>query len=169
MAQEPNGNEKTIPTVSSMAPEYPRHRNAIIVICLLVGLAILVGGAFFLAGKFKTSFDSFLENPHTLVTRFIKGFDTYTVCESFLMDNLERFPQLGKNPTFYPVKQEYRFDNRRRTAKTVMRLQSSAGQKSIYFYLEKRKGTWHINAVVLGHPDGTFETLYPPSKKKNAA
>ena len=155
---------RTLPTVSSVSPAYPKYRNALIIGCVILVIMAVLWGGYLLTRGAGRSFEKLKQNPVEFITRLFKRLKTYEVCEAFLIQNQGRFPQLGENLQFYPTKQEFRVFNRDKTARTTIRVVGSAGPKNVHFLLKRRNGTWHINSVLLEHMNGTIEVLYSEEK-----
>lgn len=148
-------------TVTSMTPRYPRHRDKVIIACILLFMAALLGGGYLITRHVTRTFERIKENPVGFIGGLFKKLDTYDVCEAFLREHQDRYPQLGQHITYHVIKHEYRIHNKEKTARTVFRLQGNAGEKTLHFLLVRKNETWRITTVLLEGMDGRFDVLFP--------
>lgn len=151
-------------SVSSMSPEYPRRRDALI-ICVVTAIFIivLVGGYFLIRGT-GTPWLRFTQNPIQYLTRLINGYETYQVCEAFLRRNDNLFRNLGRNRRFSLVREEIRIQKGVKRAKVIIKAEGSEDTKKVLFWLRKRRGRWRISSVAMELENGRFKTVYPKPK-----
>ena len=148
-------------SVMSMSPKYPKHRDALIKVIVIAVLAIVLAAGYLLFGRTQTAFREFTQSPIRYLTRFINGYETYKVCESYLRNNKRLFRGLGRDLRFTVVKEEIRVQKGERTAKLIVKAKGSSGSRNVLFQLKKRQGRWRIFYVGIELPNGEYETLYP--------
>ena len=148
-------------SVMSMSPKYPKHRDALIKVIVIAVVAIVLAAGYLLFGRTQTAFREFTQSPIEYLTRFINGYETYKVCESYLLNNKGLFRGLGRDLRFTVVKEEIRVQKGERTAKLIVKAKGSSGSRNVLFQLKKRQGRWRIFYVGMELPNGEYETLYP--------
>ncbi len=151
-------------SVMSMSPKYPKHRDALIIGLAALFLVIVLVVGHFLLGRTQTAFRQFTQNPINYLTRFINGYETYKVCESYIRHNQELFRGLGRDLRFTVVKEEIRVLKGEKTARLLVKAKGRSGAQNVLFQLEKRQGRWRIFYVGIELPNGQYETLYPKRK-----
>ena len=151
-------------TVMSMSPAYPKHRDALIIGVVTVFLIIVLAVGYLLLGRTQTAFREFTQNPINYLTRFINGYETYKVCESYLRRNQKLFRGLGRDLRFTVVKEEIRVLKGERTARLLVKAKGRSGTQNVLFQLRKRRGRWRIYYVGIELPDGKYKTLYPKQR-----
>jgi hypothetical protein len=151
-------------SVMSMSPKYSKHRDALIIGVVAVFLVIVLAVGYLLLGRTQTAFREFTQNPIEYLTRFINGFETYKVCESYLRRNQKLFRGLGRDLRFTVVKEEIRVLKGEKTARLLVKAKGSSGTQNVLFQLKKRQGRWRIAYVGIELPDGKYKTLYPKQR-----
>ena len=155
---------KTPYTVMGMSPAYPRHRDALIIGAAALFLVIILVVGYLLLGRTEAAFREFRQNPIHYLTRFINGYETYKVCESYIRRNQELFRGLGRDLRFTVVKEEIRVLEGEKTARLLVKAKGRSGAQNVLFQLKKRQGRWRITYVGIELPNGEYETLYPKRK-----
>lgn len=153
-----------VSSVMSMSPKYPKHRDALIIGVVAVFLVIVLAAGYLLLGRSQTAFRKFTQNPIEYLTRFINGYETYKVCESYLRRNQKLFRGLGRDLRFTVVKEEIRVLKGEKTARLLVKAKGSSGSQNVLFQLKKRQGRWRISYVGIELPDGKYKTLYPKQR-----
>jgi hypothetical protein len=148
-------------SVMSMSPKYPKHRDALIKGVVVAVVVIVLSAGYLLFGRTQTAFREFTQSPIKYLTRFIDGYETYKVCESYLRSNKGLFRGLGRDLRFTVVKEEIRVHKGERTAKLIVKAKGSSGTRNVLFQLKKHQGRWRIFYVGIELPNGEYETLYP--------
>jgi hypothetical protein len=151
-------------TVMGMSPAYPKHRDTLIIGVVAVSLVIVLAVGYFLLGRTQTAFREFTQNPINYLIRFINGYETYRVCESYLRGNQKLFHGLGRDLRFTVVKEEIRVQKGEKTARLLVKAKGSSGIQNVLFQLKKRQGRWRIFYVGIELPNGEYETLYPKQR-----
>jgi hypothetical protein len=151
-------------SVISMSPKYPKHRDALIIGVVALFLVTVLAVAYLLLGHTQTAFREFTQNPINYLTRFINGYETYKVCESYLRRNQRLFRGLGRDLRFTVVKEEIRVLKGEKTARLLVKAKGHSGTQNILFQLRKRQGRWRIYYVGIELPDGTYQTLFPKQR-----
>ncbi len=151
-------------TVMGMSPVYPKHRDALIIGVVALFLVIVVAVGYLLVGRTQTAFREFTQNPIHYLTRFINGYETYKVCESYLRRNQELFRGLGRDLRFTVVKEEIRVLKGEKTARLLVQAKGRSGTQNVLFQLKKRQGRWRLFYVGIELPNGEYETLYPKKR-----
>ncbi len=151
-------------SVMSMSPKYPKHRDALLIGVVAVFLVIVLAVGYLLLGRTQTAFREITQNPIEYLTRFINGFETYKVCESYLRRNQKLFRGLGRDLRFTVVKEEIRVLKGEKTARLLVKAKGSSGSQNVLFQLKKRQGRWRISYVGIELPDGKYKTLYPKQR-----
>jgi hypothetical protein len=151
-------------SVASMSPEYPRYRDAVIIVVAALILVMLLAGGYLFVRHSETVLQEFTRNPIKRLSNLINKYETYKTCESFLRHNKGLFRQLGTDLRFSLIKEEIRVSRGKKTARVIIRAQGSAETRNIFFHLSKRKGRWRITSVALELGRGEFKTLYPRGK-----
>jgi hypothetical protein len=147
-----------------MSPAYPRHRDALIIGAAAVFLVIVLVVGYLLLGRTQTAFREITQNPIKYLTRFIDGYETYKVCESYLRRNQRLFRALGRDLRFSVVKEEIRVLKGEKTARLLVKAKGDSGTQNVLFQLMKRQGRWRIFYVGIELPNGEYETLYPKKR-----
>jgi hypothetical protein len=147
-------------SVMGMSPKYPKHRDALIIGLAALFLVIVLTGGYLLLGRTQTAFREFKQNPINYLSRFINGYETYKVCESYLRRNQGLFRRLGRDLRFTVVKEEIRVLKGEKTARLFVKAKGRSGTQNVLFQLEKRQGRWRISYVGIELPNGEYETLY---------
>lgn len=148
-------------SVMGMSPKYPKHRDALIIGLVALFLVIVLAVAYLVLGRTQTAFREFTQNPINYLTRFINGYETYKVCESYLRRNQKLFRGLGRDLRFTVVKEEIRVLQGEKTARLLVKAKGHSGAQNILFQLKKRQGRWRIYYVGIELPDGSYQTLFP--------
>lgn len=148
-------------SVMSMSPKYPKHRDALIKAVVVAFVVIVLAAGYFLFGRTQTVFREFTQSPIKYLTKFINGYETYKVCESYLRSNKGLFRGLGRDLRFTLVREEIRVQEGERTAKLIVKAKGSSGTRNVLFQLKKRQGRWRISYVGIELPNGEYETVYP--------
>jgi hypothetical protein len=158
--------DDTVPPMASMAPQYPKHRDVLIIGGVIIILIIaLAGGYLLLRGKgLPTRF--LTKNPFKTLATLIIGPEAYEVAGAFLRENEDRFPQLGRIIGFSPTQVEVRSLNERTLAKIIIRVKGSIATRNVHFRLEKYERRWRIISVLLELDNGKFEMVYPQNRRK---
>ncbi|KPK26721.1 MAG: hypothetical protein AMK69_11590 [Nitrospira bacterium SG8_3] len=151
-------------TVMGMSPAYPKHRDALIIGVVALFLVIVLAVGYLLLGRTQTVFREFTQNPINYLTRFINGYETYKVCESYLRRNQKLFRSLGRDLRFTVVKEEIRVLKGEKTARLLVKAKGRSGTQNVLFQLKKRQGRWRIFYVGIELPDGTYKTMYPEQR-----
>ena len=151
-------------SVMSMSPKYPKHRNALIMGVVALFLFIVLAVGYLLLGRTQTAFREFTQNPINYLTRFINGYETYKVCESYLRHNQKLFRGLGRDLRFTVVKEEIRILKGEKRAMLLVKAKGRLGMQNILFQLKKSQGRWRIYYVGIALPDGTYQTLFPKQR-----
>lgn len=151
-------------TVMGMSPAYPRHRDALIIGVAALFLVIVLAVGYLLLGRTQTAFREFTQNPVHYLTRFINGYETYKVCESYLRRNQKLFHGLGRDLRFTVVKEEIRVLKGEKTARLIVRAKGRSGTQNVLFQLKKSQGRWRLFYVGIELPNGEYETLYPKKR-----
>lgn len=153
---------KPTPSVASMSPEYPKYRDALIVVgSVALVLITLLAGSYLLTKGAETALQKLTQNPIEYLTNLITRPDTYEICEAFLRHNEKRFPELGHGLEFSPVREEIKVVNGKKTARVIIEVRGSKGTKNVLFRLKKRKDKWRVVSVALERGKGKYESLYP--------
>ncbi len=151
-------------SVMGMSPKYPKHRDALIIGAVALFLVIVLAVGYLLLGRTQTAFREFTQNPIHYLTRFINGYETYKVCESYIRRNQELFRGLGRDLRFTVVKEEIRVLEGEKTARLFVKAKGRSGAQNVLFQLKKRQGRWRISYVGIELPNGEYETLYPKKR-----
>ena len=151
-------------TVMRMSPPYPKHRDALIIGAVAVFLIIVVAVGYILLGHTQTALREFTQNPIHYLTRFVNGYETYKVCESYLRRNQKLFRGLGRELRFTVVREEIRVLKGEKTARLLVKAKGRSGTQNVLFQLKKRQGRWRIFYVGIELPNGQYETLYPKKR-----
>ncbi|MBW1790066.1 MAG: hypothetical protein JRK53_26200 [Deltaproteobacteria bacterium] len=118
-----NQQSETIPlsgTVGSMSPEYPKHRDALIICASIIILIVLVAGGYFLVKDKSISFPKIAQEPVQFVRNLLKGGETYGICSNFIRTHKGLFKELGGDLEWSLVKQEIRVVNKDKKAKICL-------------------------------------------------
>lgn len=151
-------------TVMGMSPAYPKHRDALIIGMVGLFLVIVLVVGYLLLGGTEIAFREFKQNPINYLTRFINGYETHKVCESYLRRNQKLFRGLGRDLRFTVVKEEIRVLKGEKTARLLIKAKGRSGTQNVLFQLKKRQGRWRIYYVGIELPDGKYKTLYPKQR-----
>ncbi len=151
-------------SVMSMSPKYPKHRDALIIGLVALFLVIVLAVGYILLGRTQMAFREFTQNPIHYLTRFINGYETYRVCESYIRRNQELFRGLGRDLRFTVIKEEIRVLEGEKTARLLVKAKGRLGARNVLFQLNKRQGRWRIVYVGIELPNGEYETLYPKQR-----
>jgi hypothetical protein len=151
-------------TVMGMSPAYPKHRDALAIGAVALFLVMVLAVGYLLLGRTQTAFREFTQNPINYLTRFINGYETYKVCESYLRRNQKLFRDLGRDLRFTVVKEEIRVLKGEKRARLLIKAKGRAGTQNVLFQLKKRQGSWRIYYVGIELPDGKYKTLYPKQR-----
>lgn len=147
--------------VASLSPKYPKYRDPLIIVAVVLILVGLLAGVHFAVQGTKSSLDRFFQNPVQFVTNMVFGTDRMKLCASFLDRHEDRLAILGGDLKYFPIREETRVSNGRETATVVIRVQGTRATKDVVFGLEERKGEWEIVGVILDLGRGQQQTLYP--------
>jgi hypothetical protein len=166
LEQEPSESPPSqIPdSVMSMSPKYAKHRDALIIGVVALFLVMVLAGAYLLLGHTQTAFRKFTQNPINYLARFMNGYETYKVCESYLRRNQKLFRGLGRDLRFTVVKEQIRILKGEKRAKLLVKAKGHSGTQNILFQLKKGQGRWRIYYVGIELPDGTYQTLFPKQR-----
>jgi hypothetical protein len=149
-------------SVTSMSPEYPKYRDALIigiVVCILAG--VLIGGYFFTRG-FDSSFREFTQKPLRILTSLTDRYEVYKVCESFLRRNEGLFLELGHEIRFSLDEEVMSVSNgEEKTMTMTFKAHGRTETKDVIFQLKTKNGDWRIIYVGLERRNGQYRTLYP--------
>jgi hypothetical protein len=151
-------------TVMGMSPAYPKHRDTLIIGVVALFLVIVLAVGYVLLGRTQTAFREFTQNPINYLTRFINGYETYKVCESYLRRNQKLFRDLGRDLRFTVVNEEIRVLKGEKRARLIVKAKGRSGTQNVLFQLKKRQGRWRIYYVGVELPDGKYKTLYPKQR-----
>lgn len=152
--------EKPLKSVASMSPEYPKHRDALIigvVVFILVG--ILVGGYIFIGGVDST-FREFTQKPLNLLESFADRHDAYRVCESFLQSNKRLFRELGPGIRFTLIEDNITVYDGDKRMTVIFKAQGMREERDVIFELKEEKGKWAIQYVGFERRNGQYRTIY---------
>lgn len=155
------------PTVSSLSPEYPKYRDPLIICILTLIVLIVLAGGYFMTRRAETVFQNLTRNPVTFLTKLIGGYQTYQVCESFLLRDKDLPKYLGRDMRFSLVTEEIRVVDRRKTARVLIRAQGRADKGEVLFFLVQQGKKWRIVSVTLRLRKGESITLYPKAKSSS--
>jgi hypothetical protein len=147
-----------------MSPKYPKHRDALIIGVAALFLVIVLVVGYLLLGRTQMAFREFTQNPIQYLTRFMNGFETHKVCESYLRRNQRLFRDLGRDLRFTVVREEIRVLKGEKTAMLLLKAKGSSGSQKVLFKLKKRQGRWRISYAGIELPNGTYKTLYPKQR-----
>lgn len=148
-------------SVMGMSPKYPKHRDVLIKGVVVAVVVIILAAGYHLFGRTQTAFRGFTQSPIKYLTKFINGYETYKVCESYLRSNKGLFRGLGRDLRFTLVKEEIRVQKGERTARLIVKAKGSSGTRNVLFQLKKQQGRWRIFYVGIELPNGEYETLFP--------
>jgi hypothetical protein len=151
-------------SVMSMSPKYSKHRDALIIGVVALFMLIVLAVGYFLLGRTETALRELTQNPINYLTRFINGYETFKVCESYLRRNQKLFRGLGRDLRFTVVKEEIRVLKGEKRARLLVNAKGHSGTQNILFQLKKSQGRWHIYYVGIELPDGTYQTLFPKQR-----
>jgi predicted Zn finger-like uncharacterized protein len=169
-ASQPSASKPTPPkttvSVASLASEYPRYRDALIIGSIILVLVVILASVHFLSKTVERSLQELTQNPIQYLTNLITESEMREVCKSFLRHNERRFARLGRGLKFSPVKEEISIVNGKKIAKVIARVHGSKDTRNVIFWLQKRKGRWRILSVALELGKGKYETLYPQAKQQ---
>lgn len=150
-----------VPTVGSMSPEYPKNRDALIlVVSIIILIGLVVGGYLLVRGK-TISLPKFTQEPFQFFQNLLRGGETYDLCSSFIRTHPDLFEELGGELEWSLASQEIRVVNNDKSARLVLKVKGSKMERLVYFLLRKYGGTWRINSVAVKTGAGRFERLYP--------
>jgi len=166
-----NQQPETIPlsvTVGSMSPEYPKHRDALI-ICVSIGiLIVLVAGGYFLVRGKSISFPKIAQEPVQFIRNLLKGGETYGVCSEFIRAHKGLFKELGGDLEWSLVKQEIRIVNKDKRARILLKMRGNKRTGFVAFRLKKYGDAWRIISVHMEVGKGKYRKLYPVKKAKTS-
>ena len=148
-------------SVVSLSPKYPKYRDPLIILTVVLILVGLLAGVHLAVQGTKSSLDRFFQDPVQYVAKLVFGTDKMKLCTSFLDRNENRLAILGKDFRYFPIKEETRVSNGRETSTIIIRVQGTQATKDVIFGLEERNGDWEIVGVILDLGRGQQQTLYP--------
>jgi predicted Zn finger-like uncharacterized protein len=148
-------------SVMGMAPKYPRYRNALIIVVVVLVLAGFLAGVHFGVKGARRTLEEIFQDPIHYIANLVFGPEKFELCGSFLDRNADRLAVLGKDLKYYPIKEETRLVKGRETAILLVRVQGSRATKDVAFQLEERQGKWVILDVVLDLGGGRQKRLFP--------
>ena len=166
-----NQESETIPlsgTVGSMSPEYPKHRDALIICASIIILIVLVVVGYFLVKDKTISFPKIAQEPVQFVRNLLKGGETYGICSNFIRTHKGLFKELGGDLEWSLVKQEIRVVNKDKKARILLKMQGNKSTRFVYFLLKKYGDTWRITSVAMEVEKGKYKRLYPGKKSKRS-
>ena len=156
-----------VPTVGAMSPEYPKHRDALIlIVSILILIVIVVGGYFLVRGK-SISLPKIAQEPFEFFRSLLRGGETYDVCSNFIRTHQDLFKELGGDLEWSVVTQEIRVVNNDKRARLIFKVKGNKIERLVYFLLRKYGDTWRINSVDMKTGPGKFERLYPGKRSSN--
>ena len=155
------------PTVGSMSPEYPKHRDARIIVVSIIILIVLVAGGYFLIRGKSISLPKIAQEPFQFFRSLLKGGETYDVCSNFIRTHQDLFKELGGDLEWSVVTQEIRVVNNDRRARLILKVKGNKMERLVYFLLRKYGDTWRIHSVAVKTGPGKFELLYPGKRSSN--
>jgi hypothetical protein len=153
-------------SVESMSPEYPRHRDALIICATVVILLVLVVGGYFLLQGKSMSLPKFAREPVQFVRNLLSGGETYSICSQFVRTHEGLFRELGGDLKWTMVKQEIRIVNKDKKARILLKMRGNKGTRFVYFLLKKYGDTWRITSVNMEVGKGRYRRIYPGKKAK---
>lgn len=148
-------------SVFSMAPKYPKYRDPLIIIAVVLILVGLLAGVHFAVKGTTSSLDRLFRDPMQFFADMVFGSDKVALCTSFLDRHGNRLAVLGQDLKYYPIKEETRVLDGRETATLVIRVQGTGATKDVFFRLEERQGQWEILEVALDLGGGREQRLFP--------
>ncbi len=151
-------------SVMGMAPQYPKHRDVLIIGLVIAVFMLVLAGGYFLFGRTETAYRKITQDPIRYLTSLINGYETYKICEVYLRRNERLFRGLGPELRFSLVEEEIKVSRGEKTARLVVKAQGRSGKRKVLFQLKKQQGRWRIFYVGLESPEGTYEMLYPKRK-----
>ncbi len=155
-------------TVGSMSPEYPKHRDALIIcVSIAILIVLVVGGYFLLRGK-SISLPNIAQEPVRFVRNLLKGGESYGVCSDFIRGHKGLFKELGGDLEWSLVKQEIRVVNQDEKARILLKMQGNRRTRFVYFILKKYGDAWRIISVHMEMGKGKYRKLYPGKKAKTS-
>jgi hypothetical protein len=156
--------DQPLPSIASMSPDYPKHRDALIVGSILCFLIVLLAGAYFIVNRLDTNFQEFTKNPTQYLSNLIVGPEVYQVCGEYVRNHEDRFSQLGKILTVSPTKVQIRSINGRKSAEVTLKVEGSRETANIHFSLQKQQKRWRIKSVLLEENNGLRENVQRDKK-----
>jgi len=166
-----NQQSETIPlpgTVGSMSPEYPKHRDALIICGSILILILLVAGGYFLVKGKSISLPKIAQEPVQFIRNLLRGGESYDICSTFIRAHKGLFKELGGELEWSLVKQEVRVVNKDKKARILIKMQGNRSTRLVYFLLRKYENTWRITSVHMGVGKGKYRKLYPGKKSKTS-
>jgi predicted Zn finger-like uncharacterized protein len=154
-------NRLALYSVDSVSPKYPKYRDALIIVSVVLILIGLLVGVHFAVQGAKGSVDRFFRDPVRFFANMVFGADKMKLCASFLDRNQDQLAILGEDLKYFPVREETRVSGGREIATVVIRVQGTKATKDVIFGLEERKGEWEIVGVFLDLGRGQQQKLYP--------
>jgi len=171
LEQRANGNAEAypdVPTVGAMAPEYPKHRDVLIVcVSILILIVLVAGGYFFLHGR-SVSLPTFPKEPVQFLRNLFTGGDTFDICSEFVRSHPGLFKDLGRDLEWSLVKKEVRVVNRDKRTRILLKVKGSKSEGFVYFLLRKYGETWRILSVAMKTGEGKFRRIYPGKGSKTS-
>jgi predicted Zn finger-like uncharacterized protein len=155
------GNKLSEFSVVSQSPTYPRYRDPLIIVVVILAFVGILAGVHFAARGTKNTLDRFFQDPIQTIANLILEPEKYELCASFLDRNASQLAVLGQNLKYYPIKEAVSTRNGQKTAAIVLRVQGTRATKDVAFQLQERKGNWEIVAVVMDLGRGKQQALYP--------
>ena len=146
-------------TVASMAPPYPKFRDALIVGCILFILTGVLFAGYMFTQKMETALKPFVRNPAQSIFNLFNDPEIFRTCESFLRRRKDSFEPLGRNLSFSLIRQSISVINGKKTATAVIEVKGSMGSGHVTFRLDKRGDRWRILSAVLDTGKGLEEPL----------
>jgi len=155
-------------TVGSMSPEYPKHRDALIIcVSIIILILLAAGGYFFIRGK-SISFPRIAQEPVQFIRDLLRGGESYDICSTFIRAHKGLFKELGEELEWSLVKQEVRVVNKDKKARILVKMRGNRGTRLVYFLLRKYEDTWRITSVHMGVGKGKYRKLYPGKKSETS-
>lgn len=156
------------PTVGSMSPEYPKHRDALIVVVSIIILIVLVAGGYFLVQGGSISLPKITQEPARFFRGLLGGGDTSGICSKFIRTHRDLFKDLDGQLQWSLVSQEIQVINNDKSARLVFEVKGNRMGGFVYFLLRKHGDTWRISSVAMKTGEGKFERLYPGKRYKDS-
>jgi len=149
----------------SGSSEYPLFWDILAIVFILLTLSAAVWAGFGLIKKAEKS----LQNPIAQLSDWInsaKQGQTQKICETFLRRNNNSSFRLGlgSDLKFSLVEEKIQKNKGAKSARTVIKVKGSRGEKTVYFKMRQEKGQWQILKVVAKQGQKKYQLLYPQTK-----